>query len=85
MWKHHFTGITAWCQSRSDFTDVDPFLTTLVSMMATQVVIHAGGELRRQSYEVLERLLPPWENQNSVEVVLGGPVALPRLIVGLQS
>ncbi|KAI0006623.1 fungal-specific transcription factor domain-containing protein [Xylariaceae sp. FL0662B] len=80
-WKQHFAGIVAWCQSRGDLIDVDPFLTTFISMIATQVVLSGRGDERRQSYLLLERLLPSWESENAVEVVLGGSVALPRLIV----
>ncbi|KAH8197443.1 hypothetical protein TruAng_008374 [Truncatella angustata] len=81
LWKQHFTGIAAWCQNRSDLEDIDPFLTTFITMVATQVVLHSRGEWRQKSYQILERLLPPCVSQNSVEVILGGSAALPRLIM----
>lgn len=71
----------AWFRSRDDLTDVDPFLTTYISMIATQVVLSSRGDERRQSYLLLEKLLPSWDSQNAVEVVFGGSVAIPRLIV----
>ncbi|KAI6083314.1 fungal-specific transcription factor domain-containing protein [Hypoxylon rubiginosum] len=80
-WKQHYGGIVAWFRSRDDLTDVDPFLTTYISMIATQVVLSSRGDERRQSYLLLEKLLPSWDSQNAVEVVFGGSVAIPRLIV----
>ncbi|KAF3012637.1 hypothetical protein E8E14_010385 [Neopestalotiopsis sp. 37M] len=80
-WKHHFLGIAAWCHNRDDLTDIDPFLTTFISMVTTQVLLSAGGPLRQQSYQLLSLLLPTWENRDCVEVILGGPADLPQLVV----
>lgn len=61
--------------------DIDPFLTTFISMVTTQVLLSAGGPLRQQSYQLLQLLLPTWQNQDCVEVVLGGPADFPQLVV----
>ncbi|OTA67965.1 hypothetical protein K449DRAFT_461915 [Hypoxylon sp. EC38] len=80
-WKQHFKAIVAWFQSRDDFADVDPFLTTFISMIACQAALHAKGEWRRRSHVLLDRLLPLSGSQNAIEVVFGGYAALPQLIV----
>lgn len=74
-------GIAAWCHNRDDLMDIDPFLTTFISMVTTQVLLSAGGPLRQQSYQLLQLLLPTWENRDCVEVVLGGPADFPQLVV----
>lgn len=74
-------GIAAWCHNRDDLMDIDPFLTTFISMVTTQLLLSAGGPLRQQSYQLLQLLLPTWENRDCVEVVLGGPADFPQLVV----
>lgn len=89
MWKQHYSGVIAWVQCRRpDLGAIDPFLTTLLSMIASQCVLHMRGAFRQQSYRLLEALSPFWgqldasgEHAAVVDAVLGCSVDLPRLIV----
>lgn len=62
-------------------SEIDPFLTTLLSMIASQCVLHMRGDFRQQSYRLLETLSPLWVNHGAVDAVLGCSVDLPQLIV----
>lgn len=54
-------------------------------MVATNVLLHTpAGSSREESYQILEMLMPNWVTCNAVEVMLGGSVILPQLIVRMQ-
>ncbi|KAH8881871.1 hypothetical protein GQ53DRAFT_812402 [Thozetella sp. PMI_491] len=82
MWKQHFSATIAWIRACHDSVAIDPFLATLLSMVATNVLLHnPTGSYRQESYLVLEMLSRSWVTGNAVEVMLGGSVGLPQLII----
>lgn len=85
IWKQHYAGVIAWVQCRQELGEIDPFLTTLLSMIGSQCVLHMRGHFRQQSYRLLEALSPLWVNHDAVDVVFGCSVDLPQLIVSTAS
>ncbi|KAI1078993.1 aldehyde dehydrogenase family-domain-containing protein [Whalleya microplaca] len=81
-WKHHYNGTLAWIRSRQDCSDVDPFLTSVLSMIATQVLLHNPGATRNRSHQFLDEIADLRSNNPaSVDVIFGCSLDLPQLII----
>lgn len=81
-WKPHYNGVLAWIQSRQDCSDVDPFLTSVFAMMATQVLLHNPGVLLQRSHDFLDAIMGLQARDSGiVDVMFGCPLDFPHWIV----
>ncbi|KAF3809802.1 hypothetical protein GCG54_00005346 [Colletotrichum gloeosporioides] len=80
-WKYHYEGLLTWVRLRDGCSDVDPFLTGLLGLIATQVILHMPGLFREKAYNLLSVLFPQACSSGSVDVLSGFYIGFPELLV----
>lgn len=81
-WKHHYNATLAWLRAHRNSSTIDPFLTSVMIMIATQVILHMPGAFRERTYHLLESIIPLDRRSASVDVIFGCSLDLPKLMVG---
>ncbi|KAF2651154.1 hypothetical protein K491DRAFT_637975 [Lophiostoma macrostomum CBS 122681] len=79
-WRPHYDAIRAWVQSRSDCSDLDPFLKTWICMVDTQCALNTGNAGLGELESWMGGQGDESHHNNMIDPLFGCSVRLPPLM-----